>query len=185
MTIKDKPYGCLMIDFKIDHWQQLISLINDSDLYTGDGETDQTFGREFAPHTTILYGLHHDYIDMGKLRKIALPLKSLVVILKDISFFKNPLYDVLKFNIQSSELSDMNRQYKSTFANTSTYPNYNPHITIAYLQPGKGSKYVNKIGHKLKCNIENDVAHFNKPYVINPHKYSYSYNFKTLETFMK
>ena len=63
-----------------------------------------------------------------------------------MSLFENGKFDVLKFDVgytdkKSSFLHDCNEEltklpYKSDF------PDYHPHMTVAYLKPGMGNKYV-------------------------------------------
>jgi hypothetical protein len=42
-------------------------------------------------------------------------------------------------------LNDTNEELKQ-FPFTSDYPDYYPHMTIAYLKPGKGNDYINMLG---------------------------------------
>jgi hypothetical protein len=52
-----KPYekSCLMLDFKIDNWSELLNKVSDDKLY--NDETND-FGKETEPHCTVLYGFN-------------------------------------------------------------------------------------------------------------------------------
>ena len=134
-------YGCGMLYFDFPEIEQIHNLISPSDLYIEDG--DSTYGLEDEPHTTLLYGLHDEVspisIDktLGKFTygncKIHTP-----------SLFKNEKYDVLKFDVSGDNLHQTNTELKK-FPHTSSYPNYHPHLTIAYIKAGEGNKYVNML----------------------------------------
>ena len=53
-------YGCVMIDVDISdkEWETIQSLIDDEDIFEGE-----QYGREDAPHVTLLYGIHEDVPD--------------------------------------------------------------------------------------------------------------------------
>jgi hypothetical protein len=58
--------------------------------------------------------------------------------------FENEKYDVLKFEVVGDNLHETNADLKK-FPHTTSFPDYNPHLTIAYLKKGEGSKYVNML----------------------------------------
>jgi hypothetical protein len=45
-------------------------------------------------------------------------------------------------NVSSEKLHELNKLAKN-LPHTDSYPDYKPHLTIAYLLKGKGNKYVN------------------------------------------
>ena len=66
------------------------------------------------------------------------------------SLFENKKYDVLKFDVKYSNKGDnllhrCNKLLKN-HPFTTDFPDYHPHMTIGYIKPGKGYKYVRKIG---------------------------------------
>ena len=146
-------YGCLMLYLDIDVWNKITSLINKEDLY----EKDDEYGIETEPHTTILYGFH-DEVTADKvfdLYKENTELKPVEVKTDGISIFENDEFDVVKLDVDSKLLTKLNGIMKE-LPNTSTYPEYHAHITIAYVKKGKGKKYIKKfskeqtlIGDKL------------------------------------
>jgi hypothetical protein len=133
-------YGCAMIYFTFDEMNKIHDLIDSNDLYEEEGED---FGLETEPHVTLLFGLHDD-VSQESVEKVLDKYTFYTCKAHNPSLFKNEKYDVLKFDIEGDNLSDINKELKE-FPHTSDYPDYHPHMTIAYLKPGKGQKYANKI----------------------------------------
>ncbi len=136
-------YGCAMLFFDFPELLNLQSKIAKEDLYTEEG-SDRSYGLEEDPHITLLFGLHPE-----------VTLKQVTGVLDKYTFtgcrvykpslFVNPKYDVLKFDIAymargGAFLDKINKDLKQ-FPYTSDFPDYHPHMTIAYLQPGTGKKY--------------------------------------------
>jgi 2'-5' RNA ligase len=74
-----------------------------------------------------------------------------------MSLFENDEYDVLKFNVISNDLAKLNKLMKGNFEYTSNYPNYIPHLTIAYLKKGEGKKYIKNMETLEIENINNFI----------------------------
>ena len=152
-------YGCLMVYLKIPYWNDLLSKINSDDLFKDD--TDR-YGLETEPHCTILYGIHSDVSDEDILSNFSNLKKSQFDIeINGVDCFYNKDYDVLKLNVKSNMLNQLNDSAKS-LPYTNTYPDYKPHITIAYLKKGKGNLYVSTT---FKSNLDNfiDKIVYSKP----------------------
>jgi len=142
-------YGCLMLNLNFPNWKIFTSNIDKDDLYDSESER---YGIETEPHVTILYGIHKSVDDdvvyalFSDLKKNDFDLK-----VSGIDCFFNKDYDVLKMNILSDKLSELNKLAKR-LPHTSDYPDYKPHITIAYLQKGKASQYANP---NFNINLDN------------------------------
>lgn len=136
-------YGCVMLYFDFPRMSEIHSLINENDIFINPD--DDSYGLEDEPHCTLLYGLHE-----------GVTIKDVLNSLRNITFgdcrihtpslFENERYDVLKFEVGyptrgGAFLHKANQQLKK-FPYTSEYPNYHPHLTIAYLKNGMGKKYV-------------------------------------------
>lgn len=94
---------------------------------------------EDIPHITVRYGLN---IDRPETVKNLLKHFGLVrVRLGRLSLVAGKDSDVLKVEVQSNELDEMNRRL-ALVPNTVLHRAYNPHLTIAYLNPGTGMKYL-------------------------------------------
>lgn len=150
--MKIYDYNCLMIQFKIPNWIDLISsIVNYEDL---EGE-----GYSTEPHCTLLYGIH-DYVTIDDLKPYLYPLSCYTVSINNISFFRNDKYDVVKLDVNGNTLHQTNKKLCANLPYSSDYPDYHPHATIAYTQPGTGEKYVRQLS---------------KPYILKPYSFKYSY----------
>jgi 2'-5' RNA ligase len=94
-------------------------------------------GRDDRPHITVKYGLHSSSVDA--LDGINLPDKITAVMGKT-SLFEND-EDVLKVDIISPDLVDLNELITNGTKTTQTQNAYHSHATIAYLLKGEGKKY--------------------------------------------
>lgn len=134
-------YGCVMLYFTFSEMDKIHSLISPTDIYTEDG--DSTFGLEDEPHTTLLYGLHEGVADMD-VDKTLSEYTYYTCKIHTPSLFENQKYDVLKFEVVGDNLHETNADLKR-FPHTTSYPDYHPHLTIGYLKPSMGKKYVNML----------------------------------------
>jgi 2'-5' RNA ligase len=85
-----------------------------------------------------LYGLHTQQLKSITDKITFKPVKFKI---KNISLFENEKYDVLKLGIESKDLNELNSEMCKKLPFTSSYPDYKPHCTIAYLVPGAGHNY--------------------------------------------
>lgn len=136
------PYGCVMLYFDDNQIKDIHSQIDLEDLYVeGDG-----YGIEGEPHCTLLYGLHDNVTD-DDIQNVLNKHKYGTCKGHNLSCFNNEKYDVLKFDVSGDSLHDTNEDLKQ-FPYTTDYPDYHPHMTIAYLKPGMGKKYIDMLGGK-------------------------------------
>jgi hypothetical protein len=131
-------YGCMMLYVKLEGIEDIHSKIDKKDLYTDDN--DDSYGIEKETHITIKYGFKEDVSDHEVL-DICRKSKFGDIKFNKISLFENDKFDVLKFDIKSKVLNELNEKI-SKFPNEDKYPEYNAHSTIAYIKKGKGKKYV-------------------------------------------
>lgn len=96
-------------------------------------------GRELNPHITVKYGLHTN--DAEEVRKVVQDSAPIAVTLGKTSTFPGSEYDVVKIEIESQGLRDLNAAISEKLHCTDTYPEYKPHCTIAYVKPGMGETY--------------------------------------------
>lgn len=135
-------YGCAMVYFDFPKMPQIHETIDESDIYTD--ESDRSYGLEDEPHTTLLYGLHSNEIPDENVMSICKSKNFGPLTLSNASLFENEKYDVLKFDVSNPVLNEMNAEL-SKLPHTTNFPDYHPHATIAYLKPGAGKKYVEKL----------------------------------------
>ena len=130
--------GCVMMEVPISNWEEITSTINQEDIYEVEGEN---YGIQSNPHVTILYGLHKE-VSLDQIKSVFEDIDvSIDIKIEGIGVFENENFDVVKFNVVPSEtLLDLNSKL-SEFPNSNEYPEYKPHITIAYVKKGFGKKY--------------------------------------------
>lgn len=135
------PYSCAMLYFGGEQMSDLHNQIDPQDLYVeGDG-----FGIEKNPHCTLLYGLHDNEVTPQQIQDVIGKREFNTCRAHNLSLFENPKFDVLKYDIDGGGLHETNEDLKQ-FPFTTDYPDYHPHMTIAYIKSGKGMDYVNKFG---------------------------------------
>lgn len=111
----------------------IASRIDPNDLHEEDKGKDEA-------HITVKYGIVECDVDVLKdeLLKVA-PISAR---LGKLSCFNTDEYDVLKVDVISDDLHKLNELVCSICPHIDTYPEYKPHITVAYIKKGKGDKYV-------------------------------------------
>jgi hypothetical protein len=94
-------------------------------------------GREVEPHVTVKYGLQIPAPNQALLQIIGTT-KPFKVKLGLVSLFENPKFDVVKVDVDSPELHQLNRAISEAIPCKDTFPDYHPHMTIAYVKKGTG-----------------------------------------------
>lgn len=144
-------FGCVMINFKFDESKKIQSTINEEDIFEIE---DEQYGLENNPHLTLLYGLHKE-VTTEDVKKVLenFDLKNLEIKINGIGSFENDNFDVLKFDVENTSLLQEIHDALSELPNSDKYPDYSPHITIAYLKKGTSKKYLDK-------NFKNRISNF-------------------------
>ena len=138
-------YGCLMLDVPFKGWDALTDKIDEDDVYDTD---DGQFGKEDEPHITVLYGLH-DNVSSDDVKSLLYDVTDIEFEITGVSLFEADLYDVVKFDIESDKLRELNDTVKS-LPHTSTHPTYHPHLTLSYVKSGRGKKYIQEFKKPIK-----------------------------------
>lgn len=98
-------------------------------------------GVEDRPHVTVKYGIENP--DEEKMRELLKDYGPIIMTLGKITCFpadENRDSDVLKVDIDSKDLYDLNKLICDNFKTVDTY-DYHPHMTIAYVKSGHGDKF--------------------------------------------
>lgn len=110
--------------------------IPDEDIYTGE----DNMGREDTPHITVLYGIVTQ--DADEAIQLLAPESPVKATLGKVTLFENSDdYDVVKIDIDSEDLARLNKLLSDNLENENDFPEYQPHITIAYVKQGSGKLY--------------------------------------------
>jgi len=96
-------------------------------------------GREDEMHITVLYGLTGE--DVQPVAEQLHGTEYAHATLGPIRVFSNPKYDVVHVSVNSNCLRKMHWKIRNNVPCDVTFPDYNPHITLAYLEPGMGKRY--------------------------------------------
>lgn len=106
-------------------------------------------GRESEIHLTVKYGLHTD--DWQDVEDVVRGFGPVSVTLSDTSIFAahenesqrgGADFDVVKIDVEGDRLRQLNRLLADRLPHTDSFPEYRPHVTLAYVMPGEGQKYV-------------------------------------------
>lgn len=97
-------------------------------------------GREEDIHVTVKYGLD-PRITPEQVDMVTMGSGPVTLVLGPLGVFESEQYDVLFVEAKSPELVKLNEKISSELKVTDTHTVYRPHVTIAYLQPGKGKEY--------------------------------------------
>jgi hypothetical protein len=151
-------YGCVMLYFDFPQMNKIHDVIKPDDVYTK--EDDRSFGFENEPHCTLLYGLH-DGVTTEDVESVLNKHTYYTCKAHNASLFENPEYDVLKFDIKGDNLHETNADLQQ-YPFTSSFPDYHPHMTIAYLKPGTGKRYV-KMLKEVEFDLLPQYAVYSKP----------------------
>jgi 2'-5' RNA ligase len=154
---EDAKYGCVMMDANIPDWEDYhLAGIDEEDIHTKP--YDDSYGLETQPHITIVYGIHEDEIDEETISNVIEEnLEPLTVLIEEVDIFEGEEYDVVKYNVPVSEQLQKYRDLFLKFPNTQKFPKYNPHMTIAYVKPGKGKKYKRKLREPFEVTFTRGV----------------------------
>jgi len=119
-------------------------------------EAGKHYGKENNPHVTVMYGLSP--VEEGRVKELLTKVpKKIVAELGQISKFENAdaPYDVLKIEVKSPHLNKIHEMIRKNFDNNYQWPQYNPHVTLAYVKKGTCNEYVgNKTFEGMKVMFE-------------------------------
>lgn len=159
-----REYACIMLDYEQpDFIKDIQKQITDEELYLGETEEEKKtneYGMEHDCHITICYGLPLD-TKFSDIEPYLFPLSEYKTILVNVSIFENDKYDVLKVSAKCPKAKESNSNIRKNFDVKNDYPDFNAHMTIAYMKKGCAKKYTKEILDRI-------------PTIV-PHKFNHSY----------
>lgn len=137
---------CVLLLTPNNLWDETIQKISDQDLYT----EDEKYGKENEAHITLLYGLFIGKYNNDQVESILYDYTKVHFAITGIGVFENPdkPYDVVKFDIVSEDCITLNEKLKE-LPYENDFPDYHPHMTLAYVKKGLGNKYKEDFGTPL------------------------------------
>jgi len=149
--------SCIMINLPDDLAKEVIEWgkknVSDDKLYT----EEDSQGREDTIHVTLFYGITSN--DPEETAKLFSKIKPFEIRLGLINAFKNSAkYDVLKIEIESSELEKLHYKISDKIENTNDFPTYEPHVTIVYAKKDSINNLIGDEYFKGKTFKANDVV---------------------------
>lgn len=146
---------CIMVD--IDQRGKILEFVSQIPNECVYEEKGEDYGKELNPHVTVMYGL--DDKEEARVKELLTKVPTKISAkLGKISKFENAdtPYDVLKVEVHSPHLAKIHEMIKKNFSNNYKWPEYNPHVTLAYVKKGTCNEYVgSKIFEGMKFNFEN------------------------------
>ena len=97
-------------------------------------------GLETEPHVTVA-PCPRNNVNPDNLRQFLQPLEKYKLEAIQLNVFENEEFDVLHFPVESDALRSTYNGFAENYKVGGKYPDYNPHITVAYLKKGKGREY--------------------------------------------
>ena len=132
-------FGCAMIEVPFSDWSSIAEMIDPEDVYESEG--DSSYGMQDNPHVTVLYGLHSSVSTEALKEAISGFSEEMSIKVDGIGTFENEGFDVVKMNVVADGALLRLNEIISELPNSNEYPEYKPHITIAYVKKGCGRKY--------------------------------------------
>lgn len=122
----------------------LVAGIPDDTLYRelpllpdGSETPGEDKGKEDRPHVTVYYGLPDD-TSPELVSQVVGEVDLFSVQAVGIDYFRNPdkPYDVAILRVEGQGVRDCNERMRAAFGSPKDFPDYNPHITLAYIKKG-------------------------------------------------
>jgi len=147
MSLKPEPspalehYGCIMLGLDVN-MEAVQSAIVEDDVYVDpDAESADYTGLITYPHVTLLYGILEN-TPPEVVQKMLPDIRFSTVLLSPAILFEPDDYDVLVFEAHSPALEKAHKTLAEALPYYTSYTDYKPHCTVAYLKKGTGRKYV-------------------------------------------
>jgi len=156
-SLNEPKYGCVMMDADIKNWAEFHTAgIDEKDIYLKP--YDDSYGLEENPHITIVYGIHEDEVDPQRMADlIEYYMKPVTVIIKEVDVFPGKEYDVVKYNVPLTGKLQGYRDIFMQIPNTQNFPEFKPHMTIAYVKSGTGEKYKSQLREPFEVTFTKGV----------------------------
>ena len=158
-------FGCVMVDYNFENWSNLLDSISQDDIYRVEGKN---YGLQPRPHLTLLYGIHKEVTDEEVQSCFdGMTEDDFKVQIDGVSLFENPEFDVVKLGVVKTDRLQQVNEKLSELPNSNQFPEYKPHITLAYVKKGLGQKYADP-------NYKYQIKNISKIVYVRPDKSEYN-----------
>lgn len=142
-------YGCLMLKTGGGNLVELQNLISSDDIfYTKEFENPKYIRETF--HVTLLYGFI-DNLDPDDIFSKVKDIIPKTVYLSHIDMFELENSDCIIAKVKpTQELLNVNKKLRDSYQYYSSFDDYIPHVTIAYVKKGKGQEYVESLSKAFR-----------------------------------
>ena len=132
--MKEYEYGsiCVSVPLEISRSIRFWGSHNIPDANVIVDERYRDFGREGDPHITIKFGLQVK--SHMEVEKVVSKFGAFKVELGGISKFSHEGYDIIKVDVSSGKLRDLNLLVQDSLVCVYNYKKYKPHVTVAYVK---------------------------------------------------
>jgi len=140
---KEHKYSSIMVEIPEDLCDEIISWGFDyiPNEYLIHNPENPTFGREDDCHITLLNGM--DFDNPRNIESLFHDQKSFSCKLGEMNLFtRSDLFDVLVINVECDILHRLNAKLRKFINTKDQYIDFIPHVTIAFLNKGKGKEYI-------------------------------------------
>lgn len=141
-------YSVLEAVYSAEISRQILEFVHEEISAEDVFESEEIKGKEDKPHITILYGIREQLPNVPKIQQVIQnhPSMSRVKWL-GLAKFEAEQWDVLIIRVESPEGEELFHDFNNIYPdNANSYPDYEPHTTLAYVQKGKADKYIDKYG---------------------------------------
>jgi len=153
--------GCIMLELPISNWDDILSIIDEEDIYDVQGGSIP-FGLQKRAHLTLLYPIKNDVTFDQVKQKLDEVVKdeSINVVTKNIEVFDGSNYDILVIKVEGNPYLKKVHNYLSSHLPNYNKHSFNPHITIGYIKKGTGDKYCKDL--RLEINGIDTITYSHK-----------------------
>lgn len=140
--------GCVMLS--VPMMEQVVSRMYDNlerILISHGYRRDEDFEFDKYIHITVAFGINIQ-TDINLIKEMVGNRPSYFQ-LTELSLFENDNFDIIKFDVMSSDLRILNHIIKSKMEVKSTFYNYHPHLTVAYVPKGMGRELIERLNKLL------------------------------------